>query len=182
MRSGRKTLVVAVGMVFTLGVLVVALAQREPQYHGKVLSQWVADLHNPPGWSGCDPELAAKAVREIGTNAVPLFVRWAACAAPRWKMNFLLAELRIPPFVRQLAFMERLDGTRERRLNQWGIEGLWLLGDRGRGAAVPELKRYLASSDPDVKVVVTNALLLIAPGVMDRDWEERMNRVNGRRD
>jgi len=61
-------------LLITLAVVVAYLAEREPQYQGRSLSSWLADLDR----SKPAPVRAAAqlAVHQIGTNALPTLRRW----------------------------------------------------------------------------------------------------------
>src|SRR5512140_1647935 len=55
-----------------------SLGEREPVYQGKTLTYWLSDF-----WPGRKPtpeklEKDRFAVRQIGTNAIPILLRWIA--------------------------------------------------------------------------------------------------------
>src|SRR2546422_8737370 len=78
----RKRLIVSFGLVLVLGVTAWYLANRhleEPSCNdGRTLTEWLAMERR--SWSGelelREIDKPAEAVRQIGTNALPLFVKW----------------------------------------------------------------------------------------------------------
>src|SRR2546422_797856 len=72
----------------------------EPAYAGRPLSEWVllyARLDPVKAGSPATSE-AAQAIRHIGTNALPLMVRWIQYEPPRWKhvLKPIAAKLHLP--------------------------------------------------------------------------------------
>src|SRR5690242_9922901 len=82
MNPGRRRRWI-VGLVAIAVVVLVAVAvwpgEREPEYQGKKLSEWLEMQEKYPAE-------AAHAVRAIGTDAVPFLVRWADYRVPGWKL------------------------------------------------------------------------------------------------
>lgn len=80
----------AVVVVLTLG----SMLRREPRYHGRFLSSWLADFD--PGAPDHLQAQAAEAVRRIGTNAVPVLLRMIQTSEPekatlKQRLRFLLS-------------------------------------------------------------------------------------------
>src|SRR5580765_6800100 len=78
----RKRAVYLMLVVLVLGGVLVAVfgrREREPEYGGKRLSEWVKKL---PG------EDAEKGIREIGTNALPYLLKWIRYETRDWKQRF----------------------------------------------------------------------------------------------
>ena len=71
MKKWRKTLLLTLLAVFSVVILCLALRPREPAYQGKGLSVWLRELDT---WPGKSSEPATKALREIGTNALPYLI------------------------------------------------------------------------------------------------------------
>src|SRR5438105_1989920 len=71
--------------------LAVFRPEREPEYGGKKLSEWVESYGLPEQWDSSNRFRAAcfsnadKAIGHIGTNAVPYLVGWVLYEQPRWK-------------------------------------------------------------------------------------------------
>ncbi len=69
-----------IGILVLIGAIVVlSRREREPEYGGKRLSEWVDEL--PESRDGA----AEKAVRNIGTNGLPFLVKWMLYETPVWK-------------------------------------------------------------------------------------------------
>ena len=74
--------VTLITFLFLSGLIVIALVAnprgpREPEYHGKKLTAWLADLEGGPG-SGPGSTAytnAALAIHQMGTNAVPFLLQ-----------------------------------------------------------------------------------------------------------
>src|SRR5438045_3525167 len=67
----RKALIVSAAALIVAAIAAVAFwpGEKEPEYHGKKLSEWLALEREQPRES-------AEAVRAIGTNAIPFLLRW----------------------------------------------------------------------------------------------------------
>jgi hypothetical protein len=72
------------GVLVLAGVLVaLSKREREPEYGGKRLSEWVLALPPSPT-GGTDAELA---LRSIGTNAVPFLLKWIDYEPAAWRIK-----------------------------------------------------------------------------------------------
>src|SRR3954467_12102160 len=85
-------ILIAVGVL--IGVMVVVFrSPPEPEYGGKKLSEWVNSFYMPR------PE-ATKAVRSMGTKAVPYLLNWMRYDIPPWReklcdmVNPMIARIR----------------------------------------------------------------------------------------
>ncbi|MBU6401076.1 MAG: hypothetical protein KGS61_12205, partial [Verrucomicrobia bacterium] len=74
-------------LILLTACLVEALLPREPVYQGRPLSQWLADL---------DPDQpkevrahAHEAIRQIGTNAIPVLMEWFRARDSRLKLRLM---------------------------------------------------------------------------------------------
>lgn len=83
MVARRKWVLAAIAVV-VVGVIVwCTFRQREPEYAGRKLSEWVLALDET---SPTDVrEDARDAIRFLGTNAVPYLARWITYEIPDWK-------------------------------------------------------------------------------------------------
>ena len=145
----RRRIILLVGCLVVVGaILVVAMwpREREPEYGGKKLSEWLM-IAAKSNTSVADAREAADAIRHIGTNATPWLLEWIRYEQPRWKSNLRVCYRNLPkPFFNKsidLWFIgsERLAGE--------AALGFSILGAEG-ASAVPELIRLTKS---------TNALL-----------------------
>ena len=147
MRRRRVILVVSACMV--AGVLA-AFGETfgpEPEYGGKTLSQWLvayggldskrqSDLqyHTSPTVDPDVKDMAARAVRHIGTNALPFLREWRQGDRPAWTKGMKL----------------------------WGsawMEGYAILGPAA-SSAIPELAE-LTKANPDTNYAGWNAILAL---------------------
>ena len=81
MHKRRVYLILGVVGLVLVGVLAAVFSrEREPEYGGKRLSEWVDELTGSH-----DGGIALEAVRRIGTNSLPLLVKWMMYETPVWK-------------------------------------------------------------------------------------------------
>ena len=71
MKKSRRNLVLTLLAVLGFVLLCLGLRPREPVYQGKRLSDWFRELDS---WPAKGSEPATKAIREIGTNALPYLI------------------------------------------------------------------------------------------------------------
>src|SRR5438477_4276939 len=79
MRRRRVFLVLIAAVVLVVVGMFVAGAfrEREPEYGGKRLSEWVVTFEAPtPDESMIHTEEAVDAIRHIGTHAIPYLLKW----------------------------------------------------------------------------------------------------------
>src|SRR4051812_12829515 len=70
----RVVRIVLTGVVVVAAVVLLwPRGEREPEYQGKKLSEWIGDEGNPR---------QADAVRHIGTNALPFLIGWIRYETP----------------------------------------------------------------------------------------------------
>jgi hypothetical protein len=134
--AGLITVLVVVGMVWP--------TEREPEYQGKKLSEWL----KPKGavTIGIRSREGARAVRRIGTNALPYLVQWLRYERPAWREKLSAAYGKLPRILVNDSIKNRiLIGKRERRALA-AIEGFFILGHEG-APAVPELIRLVNATN-----------------------------------
>jgi hypothetical protein len=147
----RHRLMLVVGLVLVVGLGLVVLGSgsgaSDPEYQGKRLSAWLAELDPEPG-QPLRPDLltrhkdAVDAIRQIGTNGLPLLLEWAT--AKRSWIHF--------------ASVSKMEGY-ERRLRR-GFMGMYVLGPAA-APAVPQLAAMLG--DPLGGVGASACLALTGP-------------------
>jgi len=119
------------------GILLVALPGRspEPQYHGRSLSEWLrtAPTAGSPNALALSDE-ARDAVRHIGTNALPVLLRWISYDPSQFKVTLLRLPGALPGSFNP-AFLHRAE---DRALD--AQKAFAVLGPGAR-AAIPELTR-----------------------------------------
>ena len=124
-----------------LAALIVVLAfptERQPEYNGRKLSEWLKLYVQSQ-----DPQ-AADAVRHIGTNALPWLLEWTDYQPPGWKMrlwtNPPVAMLRTG-YARSVYYWLRRSRASDR---EWAARlGFEILGSVAR-PALPEAERRMA--------------------------------------
>jgi HEAT repeat protein len=131
----RRRIILAVVALLALGVVAALVwpREREPEYQGKKLSEWLWT----PEMGGM--EAPAEAVRAIGTNALPWLVRWIAYEPTSWNGRVKEFLMKLP-----IGSLRRKLWEREGLVYQalWGFE---ILGSRA-SPAVPDLVRL--TNDP----------------------------------
>lgn len=133
MRKTRAAAITALALA-TLGALLWILAspgEREPVYQGKTLTWWLSDF-----WPGRKPtpeklEQARLAVRQIGTNAIPMLLQWISAKDGPLKQKLITWIYEHPrvPF--------RLESSVDK--NMLAVSGFHILGKSQAGPAVPAL-------------------------------------------
>jgi hypothetical protein len=100
----RRILLIVGGMILAIAFAVIVWpGEREPEYQGKKLSEWVG-LYRPgtagptmsPGHSYSE---VRRAVRCMGTNGLRFLVRWISYEKPAWRRRIELAGTHLPTFV-----------------------------------------------------------------------------------
>ena len=81
----RHVFLILLGLVIAGGIaIILSRPEREPEYGGKPLSQWVERWATPP-YSGTQVDQSTDAVLHNGTNAVPYLLKWIRYEPPPWK-------------------------------------------------------------------------------------------------
>ena len=103
-RARRRRIIVVLAVCVLVGIGVVAIwpGEREPEYNGKKLSEWLRAYSL--GYSNYEEKkiyereqlAAADAIQHIGTNALPCLVRWIAHEPPAWKEKIGRLVAKIP--------------------------------------------------------------------------------------
>jgi hypothetical protein len=129
-------------MVFAAAVSVVAIwpGEKEPEYQGKKLNQWIGLMKPHPRFPGASyldlrgratVEGMNEAVRHMGTNAVPCLVRWIGYETPGWKRRVSQSCTNLPAFIANSRF------------------GRWLHEDR-KAYRADSAERILCSYGPEI--------------------------------
>jgi hypothetical protein len=158
-RRRRVIIVIAACILIGIGVLAFWPGEREPEYQGKKLSEWIfivgknltgADLAivgengNFDGLKSAKALEGVRAVRSIGTNALPCLVSWIANDQRAWEEKFIAMYEKLPrPLVRD-SVEDWIIGNGERK------RGLAVLGfdimRRDAAPAVPGLVKLVEGS------------------------------------
>lgn len=138
--------------------------EREPKYNGKTLSQWlwivgtnsttdrqiINDTTNLASITNELPQVldAVRAVRAIGTNALPYLIRWTL-DSPKWRRNLASAYYsKCPKFLNSDAVGNWIYGEDQNKF-AGALVGFQIMGP-DEVYAIPEMVRLLKESDSDV--------------------------------
>jgi hypothetical protein len=96
-RRWKILLLGACGLVVVVAVCFYCLREKEPSYNGRTLSEWLDDAASGISVTGQQGrEKAIEAVGKIGTNAVPILLRWSQQSGPYGMKRLLQIAERIP--------------------------------------------------------------------------------------
>jgi hypothetical protein len=131
-----------------VAILVAALwpGEREPEYKGKKLSEWLMqyrELSDHRHSDDPEPRQASDAVRHIGTNALPFLLAWLHQERSSWDVRLTVAVEKLPLQI-QNRILPRI-GRSETRC-EIAVIGFEILGSKA-SPAVPELKRLAADTN-----------------------------------
>jgi hypothetical protein len=160
----KKVTIVAAGMIVA-AVLVVVLwpGEKEPEYQGKKLSEWLDTYDSYFGGSQFPTlggmEEAAEAVRHIGTNCVPVLLRWYCDEPSSWRTKLREILQKAPGRLGRLAAYKEPSPERRFRRHRLARYGFIILGPQA-SSAIPELKRLeratnSASDSADARLVLS---------------------------
>ena len=150
--------------LLSLGILLIfgfKIRQRstfsEPTCDGLNLTEWLDRIAHPPmSWSGEDTnhplDVAQRAVRAIGTNAVPTLLRLNRARDSR--ITIALADLLDKQSLARFSF------SRAATLNDYAYYGFQTLGTNAQ-TAIPSLLNDLHAEDPALRRRAAIALHLI---------------------
>ena len=164
----RITLAVAVVAVVVLAGLPV-LFIREPVHEGRRLTAWLRDLETGPGGVADKSDRAGKAVKHIGTNAIPHLLEMLRAEDPDWKVTAVewLREKCDLDFTSSLA--------REQR--RWAVMGFKALG-REASAAVPALRSIVAEPQAEIAAGALEAMCGIGGPQVEATLLEALRSTN----
>ena len=156
-KPGKRRLWIGGLVALAVAVLVAVSVwpgPREPEYQGKKLSEWVryggrgsfafTISFEPPSsrlWVSGNRERDA-AVRHLGTNVIPCFIRWAGHEEPRWKAQAAISYKRWPRILRNGSLQGWFEYSDKKRVADGVVAGFLALG-RSRASAVPDLVQIL---------------------------------------
>lgn len=140
----------AVGLVAVLGIGVwIALRASEPRYQGKRLTYWLRQLKSSRSVDSAEFKEAARAVKHIGTNALPILLTDLAASDPPWLVTVVN---RLEPVLGD-SFTERMAGSRRAQ----ALAGLLALGTTAQ-PAIPDLAGLATNLNPDIAIAAVRVL------------------------
>jgi hypothetical protein len=125
--------------------------EREPEYQGTKLSEWLrmySELREPEDTYKAVQKRTAKpadAIRQIGTNAIPYFVAWIRYDTPKWRQRLGGIIQKLPVAIQRSSIVATVTRDKAKGRADLPVVGFPLLGASGR-AAVPELYKILRDS------------------------------------
>jgi HEAT repeat protein len=142
LKGRRKTLWILLGCAIAIVLLLTFWREREPEYKGRSLSQWIALLD---GGYGNDPDIwltdAQRAVRAIGTNGLPFLVKWLNYRERPWRTRLDSLCNKLPDTVANPLSRLIVDGGAQRQ--RAAFTALCFLGADAR-PAIPALTNLLS--------------------------------------
>jgi hypothetical protein len=140
MRKPRAAAITVLALATLGAVLWIALSagEREPVYEGKTLTYCLSDYwpgHNPTSSEKLNQDIVA--VRQIGTNAIPILLQWISAKDGPLKQKMVTWIDRHPrvPF--------RIESSVDK--NMLAASGFNILGKSQAGSAVPALVEIVRS-------------------------------------
>ncbi len=136
--------------------------EREPEYQGKKLSEWL-EISVEPVIEGEDEAIkrqqvdrASDAIRHIGTNALPCLMRWAFYEPSAWKKKSL-GLLEKTTYGSRIK--HRIYPGRPEELRNFSLEGFTILGKEAT-SVIPEMVRIMNAGrpEPDWPMLVLSCL------------------------
>jgi hypothetical protein len=141
-------------VVVGAAVLLWPRGEREPVYQGKKLSEWIK-RPNPVWEGGAERTERDKAIRAIGTNALPFLLRWINFDSPfDTRMEKVVEKLyrrRVVPGA-WLAYWDK----KERRAD-YSVAAFAILGSQA-SPAIPELVQLVSGTNAYVARLAEYAL------------------------
>lgn len=132
----------AVGLAAIVAFLICCYElDKQPVYKGKRLSEWVEQ-------SGNTGDLvhyfeATDAIRAIGTNALPCFLKWVEYDSPRkWRVKLATAAKHLPGSVRKSSFVRWVTDDDQSARGWRAASGFQILGPQAK-SAIPMLAKLL---------------------------------------
>lgn len=168
----RRMAAIGAGLALLLALLVYLVWPTEPRYKGRSLSTWLDDYANPLArlysgdfnYEGQDPQSAVgrayaarfaaskEAVKAIGTNAIPILLKYVQAHDSGSRGILLLWLSRNPAF--------RLFSKSEWQQHAMAEAGFMLLGEDAR-PAVPSLIELTRDKRPRVRMSAMECLAFV---------------------
>jgi hypothetical protein len=160
-RRRRVIIIFAVCVLVAIGVVAFWPGEREPEYNGKKLSEWLEFYENPgmagQNWREREKE-AEFAIRQIGTNALPWLMKWIQCDRPWWRARLInIADrfhVKTPSTAARI-----LIGSAEMRANYAEGFGFQLVGPQA-GPVIPDLVELMENTNSPV--IASHAMYALA--------------------
>jgi hypothetical protein len=153
----RLRIIIMVVMILLVGWLVVHdFRNRDPQYEGRTLSEWLEDYQDStradtmPGRF----EASTNALKHIGTNAIPTLLRWAAA-------KDIPGVIRAEGFIHSLGW-ENFHISNSLDKHSFAYCGFQILG-QGAMSATPALVKLARTGPETFRLDAAACLIMIEP-------------------
>jgi hypothetical protein len=132
--------------VMVVAMLASIARNSEPRYDGKLLSEWLTIYNEHAKTKDADHQKAERAVRAIGTRAIPFLVRWISQSPlPSENKRWLYQTMqRLPRYLVPKRLLTGAFYLPDKRISLAGT-GFKILGPVG-APAIPELSRLAGAS------------------------------------
>ena len=146
--------------------------EREPEYKGVPLSEWLKGYENLRGnlWVMPANKLDAisesiSAVRHIGTNALPFLIRWIQYEQPGWRWSVVRVAWKLPPAIRDSRAGSWLLADRAEDRADRAVAGFAFLGTNAT-PVLPELQHLAKNANkPQTAYRAESALRFLTPDI-----------------
>lgn len=157
----RKWLLILAGGLALPNLVLFLTREREPSYEGKSLSEWV-EIYARDSKAN-DP--ASKAIRHIGTNAVPYLLKWVSYESPKNGIKKSVANLidKLPDGIKPY-FLEDWTQSRSKVERAWNSAHAFSIFREESSLCIPPLVKMMNNTNsPDAAENATCALAWIGP-------------------
>jgi len=156
----RRVFLILIGLVIAGAVVVLATREREPEYQGKKLSEWVVELTAYTSDAEIPQRATDDAVRHIGTNAIPYLLIWLQYEPPAWKVR---VHDMVDPVLQRFPLTAKLTDRMHQCMAMAAARCLGSLGPEAN-AAIPALRHI--ENDPEKPAARSRAMaVLVSLGV-----------------
>jgi hypothetical protein len=103
-RRRRVIIILVVCVLVGIGVYAFWPQEKEPEYNGKKLGEWLTLCRDYRGGDYSQLQSAQGAVRKIGTNGLPWLVKWMSYDTPKWKSSLFASKYSrwVPKPIREI--------------------------------------------------------------------------------
>jgi len=132
----KRSAIISAGCILAgIAIFVFWPEEKEPEYNGKKLSEWLAVQRE-------QPEEVTRAVRAIGTNGLPFLVKWAEFQIPNWQISILRVYTKLPGQM-QSGSVATWMGWNERTMRAYSTRFAFRVLGADGASVVPELSRFI---------------------------------------
>lgn len=135
MRRRRVIVVLTACVLVGIGVVAFWPGEKEPEYDGMRLSEWLEVQGNRP-------TEASDAIRAMGTNALPALVNLAEYQVPPWRNRLGRLYFKVPRFIYSDSLANFLQSRKAQMRSFNSVFAFRVLGTNA-SAAIPELSRFV---------------------------------------